>query len=345
MKLLLPLLLLLTSLTSFAAPNGKKLYDSHCLTCHNTHGLGGIGTSLTPAKVVNYSDDYLFKTIRLGRKGRVMPAFKNLSDVQVNAIINYIKSWNSVSKTVIFSDEPILGDAEKGRKLYEHKCQSCHGDNGKSNAKGTGISNSRDREFNIAPPDLSNAGYLASANDAFIKNSIISGQLGSRMPSIDQMGINNEDVDNIVSYIRSFETTQKVEIEPETNEPTLIFDSSYDFDTTVTNLKNALTGLNFRYFPDRYLEMGLADEFVVNKKQLSLRFCNFKQLYNMINTDPRLGIFLPCSITVTENEEGQVQLYLMNMTLISKLFNNDQLTQGAQDLHQIMIDVIEEATL
>ncbi len=343
--LLFFILLLSISLSAYAAPDGKKLYDNHCSICHNKKGLGGIGAPLTPAKVVNYSDDFIFKTIRLGRKGRVMPAFDHLSDSQVNAIIEYIKSWNKVSKTIIFSDQKINGDVENGKKIYQEKCQSCHGESGKSNALGTGVTISRQRDFKIVPPDLGNPGYLASANDAFIKNSIISGQLGSAMPTLDELALSDKELDDVVSFIRSFENVTKDEIKPETQEPTLIFDSPYDFDTTVTNLKNALTGLNFRYFPDRYLEMGLGDEKDMNKKQMTLRFCNFKDLYDMINMDPRLGIFLPCQITVVENEEGSVQLYLMNMTLISKLFNNDQLTVGAQEMHEIMLEVIDEATL
>ncbi len=250
-----------------------------------------------------------------------------------------------MSKTVTFSNEKINGDVANGQLVYQQKCQSCHGVSGKSNALGTGVSTSRKRDYDIIPADLSNSGYLASASDAFIKNSIISGQLGSTMPSIEELGLTDQDIDDVVSYIRSFELESKVEIEPETQEPTLIFDSPHDFQTTVANLKAALTGLNFRYFPDRYIEMGLADDSVINKKQLSLRFCNFKDLYDMINTDPRLGIFLPCRITVVEDDAGQVKLYLMNMTLISKLFNNDQLTEGAEIMHETMLEVIDEATL
>ncbi len=346
MKHLTPLLLLLLiSFNADAAPDGKKLYNNHCVSCHNQQGLGGIGSPITPAKVVNFSDDYLFKTIRLGRKGRVMPAYSHLSDVQVNAIIKYIKSWTKVSKTVTFSKEKINGDIVIGQSIFQQKCQSCHGSMGKSEALGTGITTSRRRNFDISPADLSNPGYLASASDAYIKNTIISGQLDASMPSIEELGLSDQQLDDVVSYIRSLENIIADEIKPETQEPTLIFDSPYDFNTTVKNLKDSLTGLNFRYFPDRYLEQGLSDDENINKKQLSLRFCNFKDLYDMINTDPRLGIFLPCQITVVENDGGKVQLLLMNMTLISKLFNNDRLTEYAQTMHETMLEVIDEATL
>ena len=93
------------------------------------------------------------------------------------------------------------------------------------------------------------------------------------------------------------------------------------------------------------MEMGLADDLFINKKQLSLRFCNFNRLYNMINTDPRLGVVLPCRITVVEQPEGDVKLYVMNMRLVSRLFNNDQLDESAISMFESVIEVIEEATL
>lgn len=338
-------LLLLTSHSAFAAPNGEKLYNTNCSSCHNKDGLGGIGLPLPASKVVNFSDDYLYKTIRLGRKGRIMPAFSHLSESQVKAIILHIKSWYKINKTVTFSDEKIIGDKTHGKELYQQKCQACHGENGKSKAIGTGVTISRTRAFAVAPPDLSNPGYLASANDHFIKNTVISGRIGSIMPPFQQFNISDEDLNDIISYIRSLETITNETVEIETHDPTLIFDSPYDFDTTVKNIKGALSGLNFRYFPDRYIEMGLADDSLINKKQLSLRFCNFKQLYKMINTDPRLGIILPCRITIVENDEGEVKLYMMNMALITEIFNNEQLTHGAQEMHETMLEVIDEATL
>lgn len=331
--------------TASAAPDGAQLYKDHCVVCHNENGMGGIGLPLNGTKIEDFSRDYLFHTIRLGRVGRVMPAFTKLSDAQVNAIVDHVLSWRHDKRVPIYTDVTVKGDVENGRKLYKKECAECHGKDGKSEGVGTGVTLSRKRKFEVVPPALNNPGFLASAQDMWIRHTITEGRLGTSMPSSKKLELSRQDVDDLVSYIRSFEK-QYEEKEPlEETSPTLVFDSPYDFTTTVANIKQSLQGLNFRYFPDRYMEMGLADDRFINKKQLSLRFCNFNRLYKMINTDPRLGVVLPCRITVVENPEGQVKLYVMNMGLVSRLFNNDQLEETAISMFESVIEVIEEATL
>ncbi|MBC8210822.1 MAG: c-type cytochrome [Gammaproteobacteria bacterium] len=328
-----------------AAPDGLKLYTKHCSVCHNENGIGGIGLPLNSYKVESFPRDYLLKTIRLGREGRVMPAFKKLSDAQVNAIVDYLLSWKKTTIEVVFSDTPVDGNPVSGKLLFEHHCAECHGMDGKSEGIGTGVSLSREREFQVIPPALNNPGFLGAANDQWIRHTVVNGRAGTIMPSQKKLKLSNTEVDNIVSYLRSFEA-QSAPLEKHQDEkPTLIFDSPYDFTTTIGNIKRSLQGLNFRYFPDRYMEMGLIDDKEVNKKQLSLRFCNFNLLYEMINIEPRLGVVLPCSVTVVEGDDGQVKLYVMNMKVVSRVFNNAQLTEAAEKMHLKLMELIDEATL
>ncbi len=345
---LLLFLLLFASLTPgsvIAAPDGYKLYIKHCSVCHNDKGIGGIGLPLNGEKVKLYSYEYLFKTIRLGRKGRIMPAFTRLSDSQINAIVNYIFSWKEIKQKPFYDQANIAGNPNKGGELYQKLCASCHGKDGKSNGLGTGVTSSREREFQVVPPALNNVGFLASASDEWIKKTIQQGRPGTIMPSQSTFNINDQDLNDIVSYIRSYELSVIPEKKEIDNQPTLVFESPYDFITTISNIKQSLKGLNFRYFPDRYMEMGLAPDETINKKQLSLRFCNFQQLYKMINVEPRLGVVLPCRVTVVEGPDGNVKIYVMNMKLVSRLFNNSQLNDIAEDMHNALIELIDEATL
>jgi len=342
---LLCLFSLVFSIPARSAPNGQELYHQHCSVCHNNNGIGGIGLPLNSAKIQYFPRNYLFKTIRKGRKGRVMPAFDKLSDAQVNAIVDHVLSWQKSTTSLTFNQQPVTGDAENGKDLFIQHCADCHGKDGKSEGIGTGVSVSRQRKFKVVPPALNNPGFLASASDAWIKHTITEGRPGTRMPSQAELEITSEQVNDIVSYIRSYEEKYAREESLDTEKPTMTFASPYDFITTVTNLKQSLQGLNYRYFPDRYLEMGLIEDAMVNKKQLSLRFCNFKQLYKMINTEPRLGVVLPCRVSVVEQADGQVTIYAMNMKLVSRLFNNDQLSEAAGEMNEALIELIDEATL
>jgi cytochrome c oxidase cbb3-type subunit 3 len=347
-KLLIGLGLLLVSFaqTASAAPDGEKLYHTHCAVCHNNNGIGGIGLPLNGIKVAHFPRDYLFKTIRLGREGRVMPAFDFLSDAQVDAIVDHILKWRfEHAQDKVFSPEPIEGDVERGLTLYQEHCAECHGVDGKSQGIGTGVTFERERDFEVVPPALNNPGFLASATDHWIRYTVQTGRLGTIMPSQTELKITDQDVNDIVAFVRSFEKQYLDVEEPEAEPPTLVYESPYDFETTVSNIKQALHGTNFRIFPDRFMEMGLAPDDQINRKQLSMRFCNFSQLYTMINTEPRLGVVLPCRVTVVEDDDGSVKIYVMNMRLVSRLFNNEQLSEFVEDMVQSLSNIIDEATL
>ena len=103
--------------TAQAQLDGAKLYEKHCVTCHRSHGEGSIGLPLNPAKFKSLTDDYLFRTIRNGRPGRIMPAFETLSDAQVNAIVDWLRQW-SQTESLVDSGQKISGDAEKGEQLF-----------------------------------------------------------------------------------------------------------------------------------------------------------------------------------------------------------------------------------
>ncbi len=338
-------LLLLGAGSSLAAPDGQRLYQQHCTICHNDKGSGGIGLPLTGDKLEHFPRDYLFHTIRLGREGRIMPAFNTLSDAQINALVDYILSWKKTATHDRYSRARIKGDKANGKRLFGEKCAACHGKDGRSNGLGTGVTESRERKFKVIPPALNNPGFLASASDAWIRSTIRHGRPGTIMPSQKTLHISDKELDDIVSYVRSFETTYKKHAALNEDQATLVFDSPYDFKTTVENLRETMKGMNFRYFPDRYMEMGLAPDAQINKKQLTLRFCNFNLLYKMINIDPRLGVVLPCHITIVEQKDGSVKLYVMNMKVVSRLFNNTQLSEIADQMHQSIMELIDEATL
>ncbi|WGZ93741.1 MAG: DUF302 domain-containing protein [Candidatus Thiothrix putei] len=126
---------------------------------------------------------------------------------------------------------------------------------------------------------------------------------------------------------------------------TLVYDSPYGFDETLESLRNTIHAHNFRVFPDRYLEEGLVDEFSVNTRQVSVRFCNFSDLYAAIQIEPQVGVVLPCTITVIEGEDGKVQLLTGNVQAMLTLFDNPELTAAFQDLEQKYQAIIDEVTL
>lgn len=337
-------LLITAALPALAVPDGRELYLQHCNACHQIEGAGGIGLPLTAVKLREVSDAYLFQSIRLGRPGRVMPSFMDMSDAQVNAIVKFLRA-RTATESHDFDPAPLDGDPERGAELFAQNCVMCHGEDGTGEGKGTGVTLSRDRSFLVMPPAISNPGFQAAASDRQIRHIISTGREASGMPAFGKQGMSEDDLNALVAYVRELgEQVERPEAEVD-EELTHVTESPYDFDTTVANVKQAISGANFRIFPERYLEQGLIDEFSVNKRQLGVRFCNFSELYGMIAIEPRLGVVLPCRVTVIEQADGSVILVTPNLKVVSRWFNNDELVDLWEGMEDIFQEIIEEATL
>ena len=92
------------------------------------------------------------------------------------------------------------------------------------------------------------------------------------------------------------------------------------------------------------MEYGFVEEGKENKQQVVLHFCNFKFLFEALAIDPRVGIFLPCRVTVTE-KEGKVQVATINPMRLSSLFNNDELQEACEEMTSIYEAILEDAVL
>lgn len=150
---------------------GKKLYASHCLTCHGCagNGLGTYGGTLivTPANFKadpfrTMPDEQWFWHVSEGVQGSVMPPWKeSLSVSQRWNVIRYVQQVYAQP----FERDPDEGDVPKeydlknplpitidtmdaGKRIWNRECAVCHGDA----AHGEGIFR---QGIEPVPPDFS----------------------------------------------------------------------------------------------------------------------------------------------------------------------------------------------
>lgn len=337
------LLALQVAAPAVAAPDGQRLYERNCAACHGIDGTGGVGVPLAlPDFQYQVSDDYLATTIRLGRPGRVMPAFTDLSPAEVKALVKYVRSW-APGRPVGLSKAPVQGDPKRGKVLYQQNCASCHGAEGRG-SPGTGVTFSRQRKLPIMAPALNNPGFLAAASDQMIKAALMNGREGTPMDSFLKKGLSEGEIDDIVSYVRSFQDDAPATDTPAAAEPaTLVYESPFDLETTVQNIERAVVGKNFRPIRTQPLEEGLVAEGQEDPNQVIVYFCNFDFLDRALAIDPRVGLFLPCRVTALERD-GKVQVMSINPKRLSTLFNNSELDRLCDDMHELYTGILEEAT-
>ncbi len=335
----------LFSLAAPAAPNGHALYQNNCAACHGSDGHGGVGVPLAlPDFQYQVSDRYLAETIRRGRPGRVMPAFDGLSAAQLQALVQYVRSLGP-GRPVAHGAVEIHGDPQHGKQLYAKHCAACHGPQG-GGGEGTGVTFSRPRGLPIMPPALNNPGFLAAASDRMIKAALMNGREGTPMRSFLKQGLSESDIDDLVAYVRSFQDRSR-EQAPAAGAtaaaPTLVYDSPYDLATTVANIKRAAVGKNFRIIRTQPLEEGLVPAGQESPGETIVYFCNFGFLNQALSIDPRVGLFLPCRVTVVERD-GKVQVMSINPKRLSQLFNNSELERLCDRMYRDYAAILEEAT-
>ena len=341
--LLLPSILLSTT-ASQASNRGEQLYLENCAICHGSEGKGGMGIPLAIGSFLNSaSNNYLKHSIRLGRPERIMPSFYWMSDTDIGNIIKFISGWRK-SPAPVWSKRTIKGNAAAGKALFSAKCAGCHGTHGQG-GKGSGLRFSRPRDLPITAPALNNQGFLNSAPDEMLHYIIKNGRHDTPMPSAKNLALTETDIKNLVSYVRSFQLPIIHSKSPYHDEPaSLIVESPYSFKETVENVKRAIVGSNFINIRDQSLTYGFNTKPSADSQQTIIYFCNFNFLYEALKIDPRVGMFLPCRITVTETN-GKVQMMSINPKHLSQLFNNNELDESCDHMYEVYTSILEDASL
>lgn len=89
------------------------------------------------------------------------------------------------------------GDAEKGKEIYQSRCQMCHGPQGKGDGPAAAA-------LDPAPKDLSDKEFVSGLEDDYMFDVIKKG--GAAVGKSAQMpphpGLSDEDVWNVISFIR-----------------------------------------------------------------------------------------------------------------------------------------------
>ena len=189
------------------AREGEQLYNAFCASCHQpgATGLVGLAPSIRNRDFLALAgDEFVRNTIRMGRPGTAMVPWSHLSDGQIDGILAYLhtaRDYHPVDYQVDHTKKH-TGDAVRGKTTYQTYCASCHGPEGAGYAAGG------------SGPGIGLAGFLAVASDDYIFKTVKHGRIGTAMRSfIGPAGLANlseEQVGDVIAYLRSIEPTTEV---------------------------------------------------------------------------------------------------------------------------------------
>jgi len=112
----------------------------------------------------------------------------------------------------------------------------------------------------------------------------------------------------------------------------------------LANLKRAIVGSNFRIIRVQKFEGGLVGKGKEHTGKIIIYFCNFNMLNQALAIDPRVGLFLPCRITLVQTAQG-VKMMAVNPVKMSQKFNNNELDKLCKKMKGVYENILDEASL
>jgi cbb3-type cytochrome c oxidase subunit III len=212
-----------------AQADGEAVYAKYCSQCHGENGDGqGIATRFLKPEPRDFTsgmykvrstetgnlptDADLEHVVKVGLPYTGMPAFPNLSDAQVSAVVDYIKAFSPdfedpelTPEAIPLPSPPSYSEerAQQGREIYEGTgCSGCHGAQGRGD--GASAPTLRDnwgnhiRAANLSMPWTFRGG--GTREDIF--RTLSTGFNGTPMPGF-YGALEEEDIWSIVDFIVS----------------------------------------------------------------------------------------------------------------------------------------------
>ena len=170
-----------------SAPEAQELFTNYCVSCH--------GERVPTSEDINQAREF----IASGGSHETMPVWGTvLTPEQLDALVSYTLSASKGTSL------------EVGQELFSVNCSLCHGDFGEGGANPT-------RPNDIIAP-ISTSEYLKTRDDFTLRAIIAQGQPNFGMsPFSSGFGgpLDDDEIDAIVAYMRSWEENPPVELPPE----------------------------------------------------------------------------------------------------------------------------------
>jgi cytochrome c553/uncharacterized protein (DUF302 family) len=358
-KLSAALVALCLSTPVFAADlaNGEKINRS-CALCHGAYGQGAPG-KLSP-RIAGMPKYYLIKAIKDYRDGvRSYPLMNKTSGLDqmteqdIEDVSAYLASIDLSSDARFNIGPPDTGNVDAGEELFLDECKVCH------NKDGYG------KERKEAPP-------LAGQHPAYLYTVMKGFQAKSRIHDNDPedetfLEYTDEQIINLAAHLARLDDDKIVEgyefvpptikvastkqtpeekagLEITNIQQTVVkmaLSKGVKIEDAVQAMNSKAAEINLKLVGEQFVSRELENR-GVDSPYLSIhQFCDPMDARTMIVANPIFSSYMPCRISVVEDQDGKVWMMMLNLDMLinSKLMPQD-VVETAVKVNQQMLEVM-----
>ena len=179
---------------------GEDVFYQNCVPCHQEGARGKVGVApslRSPEFLALATDDFIRRTVREGRLGTAMVARTSVTDWELDAIVEYLRSLPTNGQSSLTLDESlrVTGDPSRGRKTFATYCAPCHGPRGEGYAMGG------------SGPSIGLRSFLAAVSDDYVLKTVKNGRSGTPMrPFSGPQGLaslEDQEIKDVIVFLRS----------------------------------------------------------------------------------------------------------------------------------------------
>ena len=126
--------------------------------------------------------------------------------------------------------------------------------------------------------------------------------------------------------------------------PLIVVKTSKSMTQALADLKAAIADNNYVFIRQQSVDNQLTEADAESEDVILVYFCNFNMLNLALKRDPRIGVFLPCKITLIQ-KAGYVEMVAINPKFISQRMDQYNVNKICDQLVFDYNQILEEALL
>ncbi|MCB1220052.1 MAG: DUF302 domain-containing protein [Planctomycetales bacterium] len=120
---------------------------------------------------------------------------------------------------------------------------------------------------------------------------------------------------------------------------------STDFETTVEKLRGILKDEGFGVLTEIDFSAKMKEKLDVDTPPcLILGACNPPFAWQVFQSEPWIGVEMPCNVVVRQMDDGSVEVAIKNPGMLVEATGNNELSQLGEDLTQAVVRILEKVS-